>query len=180
MRDSSLIIHTVSDRQGAVALFAGLFFFIISIAGYAGLYYLNKSQEDTQQQLNEQIQQQEDDLRPKILDEIFSLQKKIKTISGILSSHSFAGNTFSLIERNTHPRVKFDSYSFSPKDRKISLKGEAGDYGVIARQIAFLEGDQHIDKVEFGGLALKENRRVTFTMTIFVLPTLIATPETGG
>ena len=89
MRDSSLIIHTVSDRQGAVALFAGLFFFIISIAGYAGLYYLNISQEETQAQFIEQITQKEDDLRPKILDEIFSLQKNIKTISGILSLHTF-------------------------------------------------------------------------------------------
>lgn len=170
----------LSDRKGAFALFAGLFFFIISIMGYAGLYYLNKSQEDTQQQLIEQIRQKEDDLRPKVLDEIFSLQKKIKTVSGILSLHPFVGNTFALIERNTHPRVSFGSYSFSPKDRKISLKGEADDYGVIARQIAFLEGDQHIDRVEFGGLALKENHRVTFTMTIYVMPVLIATPEAGS
>ena len=177
MRDSSLIIHTVSDRKGAFALFVGLFFFIISIAGYAGLYYLNKSQEETQAQLIEQVQQKEDDLRPKLLDEIYSLQKKIKTISGILSLHPFVANTFALIERNTHPRVSFASYSFSPKDRKISLKGEADDYGVIARQIVFLEGDKQIDKVEFGGLALKDDRRVTFTMTIYVMPNAIAAPQ---
>lgn len=145
--------------------------------GYAGLYYLNKEQEKTQAQLIERIQQKEDDLRPKVLDEIFALQKKIKTISSILSSHPFVGNTFALIERNTHPRVSFDSYNFSPKDRKISLKGEADNYGVIARQINFLEGDQQIDKVEFGGLALKDNRRVTFTMTVYVMPTLTATPQ---
>lgn len=170
----------LSDEKGAVALFAGLFFFIISIAGYAGLFYLNKSQEETQTQFIEQIKQKEDDLRPKLLDEIFSLQKKIKTVSGILSLHPFSSNTFALIERNTHPYVRFDSYSFSPKGRKINLKGEAADYGVIARQIAFLEGDQQIDKVEFGGLALKENRRVTFVMTIYVMPTLIATPQSSN
>lgn len=168
-------VFDFASRKGAFALFAGLFFFVISIAGYAGLYYLNKSQDATQEQLIQQIGQKEDDLRPKLLDEIFSLQKKIKSISTVLSSHPFSGNTLGLIERDTHPRISFDSYSFSPKDRKIILKGEADSYTVIAQQIAFFEGDQQIDKVEFGGLALKDNHRVTFNMTIYVMPTLTAT-----
>ena len=177
INSSQVDISSFASRKGAVALFAGLFFFVISIAGYAGLYYLNKSQENTQAQLIAQIGQKEDDLRPKLLDEIFSLQKKLKTISGILSSHPFPANTFNLVERNTHPRISFSSYAFSPKDRKITLKGEADNYGVIARQIAFLEGDQQIDKVEFGGLALKENRRVSFDMTIYIMPNAIAAPQ---
>ena len=175
MRHSFFTISSLSDRKGAFALFFGLFFFVISISGYAGLYYLNKSQEATQEQLIQQIRQKEDDLRPKLLDEIFSLQKKIKLILGVLSSHQFSRNTFDLIERDTHPRVSFDSYTFSPKNYQIHLKGEADNYAVIARQIAFLEGDKEINKVEFGGLTLKENNRVSFTMTIYVMPTLTAT-----
>lgn len=163
-----------TSRKGAFALLIGLFFFIISIAGYAGLYYLNKSQETTQGELILQVERKEEDLRPKVLDEIFSLQKKIKSISAVLSSHPFSGNTFSLIERDAHPQISFASYNFSPRDNKISLKGEAENYAVIAQQIAFFEGDKEINKVEFGGLALKDNRRVTFSLTIYVMPTLTA------
>ena len=178
MQNSSLTIdslHIVSDRKGAFALFFGLFMFIISIAGYAGLYYLNKSQEETQQRFIEQIQQKEDDLRPKILDQIFSVQKKLQTASSVLSAHQFSANTFGLIERDTHPRVRFESYSFSPKDYIINLKGEADDYAVLAKQIAFLEGDQQINKVEFSGLTLRENHRVSFGLAIHLMPTFTAT-----
>ena len=147
---------------------------VVSIAGYAGLYYLNKSQEDTQQQLIQQIQQKEDDLRPKILDQIFSVQKKLQTASAVLSSHQFSANTFGLIERDTHPRVKFESYSFSPKDHVINLKGEADDFAVLAGQIAFLEGDQQINKVEFSGLTLRENHHVSFGLAIYLMPTFTA------
>jgi len=174
---SRVDVFGFASRRGAFALLAGLFFFIMSIAGYAGLYYLNKTQGATQEQLIQQVGQKEDDLRPKVLDEIFSLQKKIKSISALLSSHQFSRNTFGLIERDTHPRVSFNSYSFLPKDHKVSLKGEADSYSVIAQQIAFFEGDQQIDKVEFDGLALKDNRRVTFNMTIYVMPTLTATSQ---
>ena len=75
----------ISDRKGAFALFASLFLLVITLAGYAGLYYLNKSQEDAQAQLVQQIQQKEDDLRPKLLDQIFSLQKRLETISAVIS-----------------------------------------------------------------------------------------------
>ena len=165
----------VSDRKGAFALFAGLFFLVITIAGYAGLYYINKSQDATQSELVAQIQQKEEDLRPKLLDQIFALQKRIQTVSAVLTSHIFVANTFAALERDTHPRVRFQSYAFSPTDNTITLKGEAGDYSVLAQQIAFLEGDQQIDRVEFGGLSLADNNRVSFNLTIRFLPTFTAT-----
>ena len=167
----------VSDRKGAFALFAGLFLFVITLAAYAGLFYINKSQDDTQSQLVAQIQQKEDDLRPKLLDQIFALQKKMQTVSTVVGSHIFVTNTFAALERDTHPRVRFQSYAFSPLDNTISLKGEANDYSVLAEQIAFLEGDLQIDHVEFGGLSLADNNRVSFNLTIRFLPTLTATPQ---
>ena len=167
----------LSDRKGAFALFASLFLLVITLAGYAGLYYLNKSQQDAQAQFVQQIQQKEDDLRPKLLDQIFSLQKRLQTISAVISSHGFAANTLSALERDTHPRVRFGAYTFSPKDRTITLAGEADDFGTLARQIAFLEGDQQINNVDFGGLTLGANNRISFNMTIHILPILTASPQ---
>ena len=171
-------LDIISDRKGAFALLASLFLLVITVAGYAGLFYLNKSQENAQTQFVQQIQQKEDDLRPKLLDQIFALQKRIQTVSGVISSHGFAAHTFSALERDTHPRVRFNKYTFAPKDRTIVLTGEADDFGVLARQIAFLEGDQQINKVEFGGLALsEENNHVLFNLTIHAMPSLTAAPQ---
>ncbi|MDZ4286018.1 MAG: hypothetical protein U1A23_03760 [Candidatus Sungbacteria bacterium] len=167
----------IHDRSGAFALFAGIFFFIISVSVYAGIYVINKSQETTQAQLIVQIQQKEDDLRPKVLDQIFSLQKKIESVSGIIGSHGFSVNTFTLVERDTHPLVSFESYIFSPKDNTITMKGIAEDYGVLAKQISFLEGDQSVDSVEFGGLSLRDDGRVTFNLKIHVMRSVLSTPQ---
>lgn len=167
----------IAERKGVFALFAGLFFLVISLAGYAGLYYLNKSQEDTQAALVQQIQQKEDDLRPKILDQVFMLQKKLQIVSAVVAMHRFAQNTFTLLERDTHPRVRFDSYSFQPTEHSIVLKGEADDYAVLAKQIAFMEGDLQIDSVDFGGLKLNEKDQVSFNLTVHIMPSAIATSQ---
>lgn len=172
--DSSRMIN---DRNGAFALFAGIFFLIISLAVYAGLYFINKSQEATQQELVAQIGQKEEDLRPNVLDQIFSLQKKIESVSGIIGSHSFSVNTFGLVERDTHPRVSFETYAFSPKNNTIAMKGLASDFEALAKQIGFMEGDKQIDKVEFGGLSLKDDGRVSFTLTIHLMRSVLLTPS---
>lgn len=169
--------HFFLDKKGAFALFVSLFVFVITTAGYAGLYYLNISQEETQQQFIEQIQQKEDDLRPKILDQIFSLQKKLQSASLVMNAHQFVANTFTVIERDTHPRVRFNSYAFSPEDRAIALVGEADDYSTLGRQIAFFEGDQQVDKVEFSGLSLNENNRVSFNLSLYLMPAVMTAPR---
>jgi len=167
----------IHDRSGAFALFAGIFFLVISVAVYAGLYLINRSQETTQAQLVVQIQQKEEDLRPNVLDQIFALQKKIENVSGLIGVHGFSANTFTLVERDTHPRVSFESYVFSPKDNTLVMKGVAEDYSVLAKQIAFMEGDKSVDKVEFGGLSLRDDGRVTFSLTVFVMRSVLATPQ---
>ncbi len=166
----------MSDRSGAAGLIIGIFFLIITVAAYGGIFLLNKSQQDVQNQMVEQVRRKEDDLRPKVLDQIFMLQKKLKMTSGIISSHIFTQHTLTLLERDTHPRVIFESYTFSPKDNDIVLKGKTDDYGTLAQQIAFLEGDQNVDKVEFGGLSLGSDNRVSFGLTIHIVPSLVASP----
>ncbi len=168
---------TFSDTKGAAALFISLFFFIISLAGFAGIYAINKSQDTAQEQLIAQIQQKEDDLRPKLLDQVFALQKKLIAASSILNSHRFQANTFAVLERDVHPRIRFTSYSLSPKEHKISLTGEADNYTVLGEQIAFLQGDQQINKVDFGGLTIDLNNKVSFNLTVFLLPSATAQPQ---
>lgn len=165
----------ITDRKGAFALFGSLFFLMISIAGYAGLYLLNRAQDNTQAALIQQIEQKEDDLRPKLLDQIALLQKRIQVVSTVLASHPFAQNTFRILERDTHPRVSFNSYSFKPEDRAVVLKGNTDSYSILAEQIAFLEGDPQIDRVEFGGLTINEQGKVSFNVTIHLIPSAITT-----
>lgn len=164
---------SITSREGAFAAYAAILIFVVSVSAYGGLYFLNKSQEGAQAVLIEQVRQKEEDLRPKILDTIFALQKKLQSISVVISSHTFSANTFSLVENNTHPYVQFTAYTFDGESLKISLKGEARDYSALAQQISLFESDAHINSVEFGGLSIREAGRVGFDLTLHLLPTAL-------
>lgn len=153
--------------------YAAILIFVVSISAYGGLYFLNKSQEGAQAVLIEQVRQKEEDLQPKILDTIFALQKKLQSISLVISSHSFSANTFSLIENDTHPYVQFTTYSFDKESNKVTLRGEAQDYQALAQQISLFESDVNVNNVEFGGLSMRETGRVAFNLTLYLLPTAV-------
>ncbi|MDP3769830.1 MAG: hypothetical protein U1A25_01340 [Candidatus Sungbacteria bacterium] len=168
---------TFTSREGVFATYAAIFIFVVSIAAYGGLYFINKSQEGAQAVLIQQIQQKQEDLQPKVLDQIYALQKKLESINLVISSHPFSANTFSLIENDTHPRVQFTSYSFDGKSHKVVFRGEAQDYLVLARQISLFESNAGINKVEFGGFSIRESGRVGFNLTLYLLPGAIASVQ---
>lgn len=161
------------SQEGAFATYAAVLIFVVSISAYGGLYFLNKSQEGAQAVLIQQVLQKEEDLRPEGLDAIFALQKRLKSIGLVISSHSFSANTFSLIENNAHPRVAFTTYLFDGEVNKVVLQGEAENYQTLAKQISLLESDVNINKLEFGGLSVRDNGRVVFNLTLYLLPSAL-------
>lgn len=51
--------------------------------------------------------------------------------------------------------------------------GEAASYAVLAEQIAALEKNQSVEKVEFGGLSLGTKNLVNFKIAIILKPALL-------
>ena len=167
----------ISDkRSGFLALYAALFVFVITIAATAGLFFFNQSQDQAQAKLIEQIKLKEEDLRPKLLDQIFSFDKKLKNAALVLSSHDFVSNTLAVIEKDTHPRVQFSDYQFDQESGNISMVGRAGDFAVLARQISFFESDPNVNSIEFGGVKTSDaGDFVDFKATVSLRPGFIAT-----
>lgn len=171
MAKNNYAAGVVQHENGFIPLYIGLLFFILAVAAYGGLLALNNSQAKAQSDLIEQIRLKEQDLQPKLLDQVYSMDKRLRNLSTALNDHRSSANIFPLIENDTHPLVRFSSYRYENKDNKVSLIGEAADFAVLAQQIAFFEGDPSIDKLEFGGVSLNDKgfgvKLVNFTVTLF-------------
>lgn len=168
-------VEALRANRGFFPIYASFALLLISAAAYGGLYYLNNAQSVSRDTLAEQITLKEEDLQPKVIDQIVALASRLQNAQQVLSAHPFTQNVFSLLERDTHPNARFSNFSYDPQTNTVQAAGEAGDYGVIARQIAFFEGDPHVDSVEFGGLNIDDKGNVRFTMALKLTPALAYT-----
>ena len=162
-----------SSLLGTLLFYAGLLVLFLTAASYGGVVILNSNQQKTKERLIEEIKIKENGLRSELLNEIFLLDERLRTMSILLNRHTFTSNLFKLLETDIHPQVRFTSFNLTTNSRKIDMAGEASSYTALSKQIALLERNPQIEKVEFGGLAFGQNNLITFRMTIIFRPGIL-------
>lgn len=162
-------------EAGFFPIYASFALLLIVGATFGGLFYLNSAQEAARDQLVEQIDQKAEDLQPKVLDKIIELGSRLKNAQLVLSAHTFSQHVFSLLEKDTHPQVYFTNFTYAAQTNKLTMAGKAANYGVLARQIAFFEGNPMVDMVEFGGLSVDDKKHVNFSITLSLKPGTLST-----
>lgn len=166
------ILRHINTREGFFPIYASLALLLITAAAYGGLFYLSSAQKRAQEEVITQIELKQEDLRPRILDQILDLDKLLRNAKTALTGHPFTQQVFHFFEKNTHPRVAFTSFTFTNDAHQVTARGEADGYESLARQIAFFEGDPQVQSIEFGGLMINEKNLVTFSLTLAFKPTL--------
>ena len=147
--------------------------FMVIAAAYGGLLLVNRSQAETRSQIIQEVGTKQEDLRPRVLDEIFQFDERIQRIRTAIVRHPLPSNLFSFVEQITHPQARFMNLNFSGDTNRLTMAGEAKSYAVLARQIAFLEGSPEIRHLEFGGLSRSKDGSVKFNLTIAFTPSFI-------
>lgn len=160
-------------QKSAGFLFSiSLTLFLITVIAYTGLIFINKSELKTRDELVSQVSAKEEELRPELLNQIFSLQSRLKNMQILLSGHTFPSNVLSFLEANTMPKIQFTSFNLDLENRKLQMNGLAASYTALTEQIVSLERNPSVEKVEFGGLTLSNNNLVAFQINIFFKPSL--------
>lgn len=163
-----------NKEASALFFFAALGLFLLTLATYGGLILLNRQERNTQTALEDQIKSKGESVRPELIRQILALDERLGIARALISRHTFLSNTLRLVESNTHPQTRFTNFNVGGEGKRIELTGETASYAVLAKQIAFLEGDQNIERVEFGGLSLGgENGRLGFKLAIVFKPALL-------
>ena len=156
-----------------------LFFFVsatalaLVVAGIGGLFVLNRSQEAQRDEFIAQNKIKEENVRPELLQQVVLLDKRLNGVRTLIGEHIFASNVFSVIEKNTHPQVRFLNFTFSADGLKLDMSGEAASYGTLSRQIALFEREPQIERTEFGGLSATSEGLVGFKLTLLFKPSLL-------
>lgn len=155
------------ERGGIIFFYISLAAFLITLAILGGMIFLNNTEKNTRDALQEEIKQKEANLHTGILQEIFTLEQRLINLQTVLTNHTFTSNILRMLEADTHPLVRFLGFSFSDNSRKIDMGGETTSYAVLARQIAQFEADPQIEQVEFGGLSFSSaNNLLGFKLTL--------------
>lgn len=163
-----------SRHSNSFLFYISFLVFLLTLAAYGGLIFLNRAQQGAEQETLAQIDQKRQELRPELVQQIFSLETRFKTIRSLIQKHTFPSRTFTWLEQHTHPRVSFTTFSFDGASRKLVLAGTADSLVSLNQQIAVFQQDPDIEKVDFGGLAFKkESGNVGFNATVILKPVFL-------
>jgi len=173
LKKESSLGETLGGEKGIMAFYASITIFVLVIAAYGGLLLLNGAQKRAREQIIEQVKVKEESIEPGLINQIFTLDKRLKNIQLLLGAHVFSSNIFRLLENNTHPQVRFLNFNLNTEIQKIDMVGETSSYSILASQIAILERDPQIERVEFGGLSLGGNNLLGFKLNLQFKPSLI-------
>lgn len=157
----------------SVLLFLGVGVLAVTVAGVGGLIALNRGQEIQREELISQNKIKEESVRPELLQQISLLDRRLKGARQLIGDHAFASNIFSVIEKNTHPEVRFLNFTFSADGLKADMSGEAASYRALSRQIGLFEREPQIERTEFGGLSSTGEGLVGFKLSLTFTPTLL-------
>ncbi|MFY9462926.1 MAG: hypothetical protein WAP52_01935 [Candidatus Sungiibacteriota bacterium] len=173
-QSSSFASRLPLGLSGMLSLSAiGIGLFAAVLTATIGLGVLNQSREQQKAQFIEQNKIKEESLRPELLNQIVSLETRLKNARALLTNHPFVSNVFRVLEQDTHPQVRFSNFSFGKDGLKVDLSGEAASYRVLARQIGIFEKNPQIQKVDFGGLSTTSEGLVGFKLTLVFSPSLL-------
>lgn len=162
---------------GSLFYYLSMVLFILVAAAYGGLLLLNKNLKDEEPKLLEAIQLKQIELR-RDLKEILALESRLRNLKKIISAHRLNSRIFQFLEKNTHPRVQFSSFTLAGAERQMRLVGETLNYATLAQQITLFELDPEVEHVEFGGLSRGLKNRINFNLEIKLTPPLfIALPQ---
>ena len=173
--DKTPSMGDVRMRRGNGFLFyAALLIFLLMLASYGGLIFLNRAQQDAEKELLAQIDQKREELRPELVQQIFAVEQRFRTIQALIQKHALPSKTFTWIEQHTHPRVAFASYNFDNASRKLTLPGRTDSLVSLNQQIVIFQEAPEIEKVDFGGLAFDRDKGiVTFSATVIIKPSFL-------
>ena len=161
------------SEAGAWVFNVGLVAFLASLVFLGGLFLYNRSLNSSRDVWKKQIDTQEADLRPDLLQQLIDLSNELAATKSLLSNHTFASNVFTFLEQSTHPKVQYTNFAFAADALKIDLSAVAASYQTVADEISILEANPQVAKVDFGGLSRTDQGLVNFRMSITVRPSLL-------
>lgn len=172
LKRSSPALRASLTRGAGILFYVALISFLFSLLSFVILFFYNRSQTKVRNELVSQIESKQEELRPELINQIFTLDSQLESLLSLLSNRLYVSNILRFLEGSTLSKVAFLNLDFDAQERKIEMSGEAAGYATLSNQITLLEGNPLVEKVEFGGINLGAGNLVNFKILIRLKPEL--------
>ncbi len=152
--------------EKSIKIFAllGFLILVLLILGWGGLkLYQIKLQKDIaslKDAYGQFFSQEEKAQAEKIVD----WQSRLTVLTDLWKSHTYGSNVLASLGAATLPKVQWQSFDLDVANRKVSLKGLAGNYETIAKQILAFQ-EEKFSKIKVADIKLDKTGGVSFSVT---------------
>jgi len=158
------------------------FLFIVSILAAGGTFLWNKGLETKINTMKGQIASIKDELEEDTINDIRTLDKRLRSSEEILNSHISVSPIFKVLQQRTLKTISFNKFTYQIADPTgknkivtVSMAGRAKNYDAIAQQAEELSKNEYIINPIFSNMTLDELRgTISFDLTFVVNPALVS------
>lgn len=153
-------------RRTTLLFWGGLLLFIGVVAGFLVLKVLASTTSREIANLEEKLSREKTPEELKLEKTVLNYEQKLKDFSSLIKSRENVLPFFAFLEENTHRAVFFTSFTLTPKERKLSLGGEALDFKTLDQQLALLKTSEKVASAEVSDIAIGEKGRPAFQLVL--------------
>lgn len=143
------------------------FVFAVFLASYFGLAFGYKSFVNGQiEDLDKEIADLAAQVPKEAQDEFLKFQFQLTNLKKLLNNHAVISRGIALVEANTHTQVFYSNADFDLKNGKITLRGTAASYEVLAQQLSAIQKMPEVSAFDIGTIQLVEGNRINFSVNL--------------
>ncbi len=155
---------------GELLMFSGTLLFI-AILVYVGIAYGYKPYLERQvADLNTQIATFSEQIPEQDQQQFLGFYSQLVNTQRLLAQHVMGSGFFNWLESNTSPNVYYTKLDMNTANNQVGLAGTARTMGDIAAELAILEGQPQVQRINFGNASANTNGTWQFNMTLFFSP----------
>jgi len=148
--------------------------FLFVVSAYFGLDYWNKTKETELAVLEEEFQNIRSDFPLQQEQEAILFEKKLNSLSNILTNHTYFSQALTVLEELTHPQIYYTNLDFSIDNNKFTLEGVAKNQMVFSEAVSGLvNNSDKIKVVVVKEMKTAQGENVSFSLDVFIQPSLL-------
>ncbi len=168
----------IAESGGAWRLMSFMFFVLaVFLLSYVGLTLgYGKFLEAQIEEVKGEISSLADLVSKEDQDSFLKFQFQLINLKNLLRNHRVSSKFFTLLEANTNRNVQYRSINLDVADTRITIRGVAPSYAVLAEQLAAYDRMAEVTRYQITNSQAAENGLVNFDVTLFFTPTIFASP----
>ncbi len=155
-----------------VGMILGAIILILLLLSWGGLKFYQSSLVSQTQNLKEQESKVFSIKDKELVVQMMDFESGAKLISNLLKNHVYTSEILDKLATSTLPQVQWVSYGLDVINRRITLRGRAANYSVLAKQILALQ-DSGFSNVAVSSIALDKVGGVSFGVNFEFDPKII-------